>query len=168
MDIIFERRSIRRYENKKIEDTKIEKILRAAMQAPSAANQRGWEFLVIRKKETLSKLAKLSPYAKMIEGSDATIIVLGNRKDMTYPQYWEQDLSAATQNILLEAVELGLGAVWLGVAPEKDRMIFIKELFSLPEGIEAFAAIPIGYPVDKNKFIDRFEESKVFYEEYSR
>lgn len=165
---MFERRSIRRYQEKMVEDTKIDRIIRAGMQAPSAVNQRGWEFLVVKNKETLKKLSRMSLYSEMVEGSGAAIIVLGNKKDMTYPQYWEQDLSAATQNILLEAVDQGLGAVWLGVAPEKERMLYIKEVFDLPEGVEVFAVVAMGYPVDENKFVDRFEENKVYYEKYGR
>lgn len=166
MSIIFNRRSIRRYEDKRVEDEKIERILRAAMQAPSAGNQQGWEFIVVRDKETLERLTEVSPYYKMIKDSDVTIIVLGNKKEMRWPQYWEQDLGAATQNLMLQAVEEGLGSVWLGVAPEEDRMNSMREIFDIPEGVEAYAAVPMGYPIDENKFIDRWAEKKVHFEKY--
>lgn len=166
MNTIFDRRSIRKYQEKRVEDEKVERILRAAMQAPSAGNQQGWEFIVVRDKETLTKLADISPYSKMIGDSDVTIIVLGNKGEMKWPQYWEQDLGAATQNLILQAVEEGLGSVWLGVAPEKDRMTYVREIFDLPEGVEPFAAIPMGYPVGENKFIDRWDEKKVHFENY--
>lgn len=92
MNTIFERRSIRRYEERRIEDEKIERVLRAAMQAPSAGNQQGWEFIVVRERKILAKLADISPYSKMIRDSDVTIIVLGNKREMKWPQYWEQQL----------------------------------------------------------------------------
>ena len=98
--------------------------------------------------------------------SDVTIIVLGNKGEMKWPQYWEQDLGAATQNLILQAVDEGLGSVWLGVAPEEDRMAYVREVFDLPEGVEAFAAIPMGYPVGENKFIDRWDGKKVHFEKY--
>jgi nitroreductase len=159
------RRSIRKYEKKPIEPATIERLLRAAMQAPSAANQRPWEFIVVEKQETLEKLANAHIYATPIKQAAVGIIVLGREESMLFPQYWQQDLAAATQNILLEAVELGLGAVWMGVAPEQDRMAYITALFDLPQGVKPFAMLAIGYSAD-NKFVDRFDSSRVHYEKY--
>lgn len=162
---IQQRRSVRRYENRPIEKEKIEKLLRAAMQAPSAANQRPWEFLVIENKETLEKLSTAHLYATPIKDAALSIIVLSREEGLQFPQYWQQDLAAATENILLAAVELGLGTVWMGVAPEEDRMSYIKELFQLPDGVKAFAMLAIGYSSD-NKFEDRFDASRIHYEKY--
>ena len=168
MSSIFTRRSIRKYKEKRVEDEKVERLLRAAMQAPSAGNQQEWEFIVVRKKEILKKLSGVSPYAKMTAHADLAVVVLGNRTHMKYPENWEQDLGAATENLLLQAAEEDLGAVWLGVAPLEDRMAHIKEIFHLPEEIEAFALVPVGYPEGENKFVDRWNESKVHYEEYKK
>lgn len=162
---IQKRRSIRQYENRPIEKEKIEKLLRAAMQAPSAANQQPWEFLVIEKNETLQKLSNAHLYATPIKDAALCIIVLAREEGLRFPQYWQQDLAAATENILLTAVELGLGTVWMGVAPEEDRMAYIKELFQLPEGVKAFAMLAVGYSSD-NKFEDRFDISRIHYEKY--
>lgn len=168
MESIFTRRSIRKYEEKVVEKDKIEKLLRAAMQAPSAGNQQPWEFLVVENKETLGKLSEISPYATMLKEAPLAIIVLSNEEKMKFPEYWQQDLGAATQNILLEAVELGLGAVWLGVAPLKDREDFIRKIFNLPHNIRPFNIIVLGYPKDPqiNKFVDRYEENRVHFEKY--
>ncbi len=168
MESIFTRRSIRKYEEKVVEKDKIEKLLRAAMQAPSAGNQQPWEFLVVENKETLGKLSEISPYATMLKEAPLAIIVLSNEEKMKFPEYWQQDLGAATQNILLEAVELGLGAVWLGVAPLKDREDFIRKIFNLPHNITPFNIIVLGYPKDPqiNKFVDRYEENRVHFEKY--
>lgn len=168
MENIFTRRSIRKYEEKVIEKQKIEKLLKAAMQAPSAGNQQPWEFLVIENKETLNKLSEISPYATMLKECPLAIIVLSNEEKMRFPEYWQQDLGAATQNILLEAVELGLGSVWLGVAPLKDREEFIKKIFNLPQNITPFNIIVLGYPKEPqiNKFVDRYEENRVHFEKY--
>lgn len=168
MENIFKRRSIRKYKDVKVEDEKIEKLLRAAMQAPSAGNQQPWEFIVIQNKEKLLQLSNLSIYAKPLESAPLAIIVLANKDRMRFSENWEQDLGAATQNILLEAVELDLGSVWLGVAPGEERMNFIKEMFNLNENIKPYSVIAVGYPMEdeENKFIDRFDETRVHYENY--
>lgn len=166
MEIINIRRSQRRYKDIQVEKEKINKLLRAAMQAPSAFNQQAWEFLVVENKESLKKLSGMSQYSKTIEKSPVTIIVLADKNNMTVPDCWQQDLGAATQNLLLEAVELGLGAVWMAAAPFEDRMNFIRDMFGLPENILPYSVISIGYPEEENKFIDRYNSSKVHYEKW--
>mgnify|MGYP000185424315 CR=1 FL=1 len=168
MDVIFNRRSIRRYKEQPVEEEKIDKLLRAAMQAPSAVNQQPWEFIVVRDKNTLNKLAGISPYSKMIADAPLAIVVLGNDDRMRLQHHWQQDLAAATQNILLEAVYLGLGAVWLGVAPAEDRMDYIRNIFGLSKKLKPFCVIPVGYPAEgqENKFIDRFDPTRVHYDKY--
>ncbi len=136
------------------------------MQAPSAANQQPWEFIVVEDKDTLEKISKMSPYAGMTKDASVAIVLLGNEKRMKFPENWQQDLSAATQNLLLEAVSLDLGAVWLGVAPLNERMSYFKELFNLPEYIKPFAVVPVGHPETKNNFIDRYEASRVHKERF--
>jgi nitroreductase len=166
MDIINNRRSIRTYKDIPVEKEKIEKLLRAAMQAPSAYNQQAWEFIVVEDKETLKKLSDMSPYSKPVEKSPLTFIVLGNKYNMKVPECWQQDLGAATENLLLEAVELGLGGVWMAVAPIEERMSCIKAMFNLPENMVPFSVIPVGYPVDEPTFIDRYDSNKVHYEKW--
>lgn len=159
------RRSVRKYEDKPVEKEKIEELLRAAMQAPSAGNQQPWEFIVVENKETLQQLAKASPYAAPVKNAPLGIVVLAKDEFLKFPSCWQQDLSAATENMLLKAVELGLGAVWLGIAPEKERMEFIKALFRLPQGVRPFALLAIGYS-SENHFVDRFDASRIHYEKY--
>lgn len=168
MDIIFNRRSIRRYNEQAVEQEKIDKLLRAAMQAPSAANQQPWEFIVVKDKDTLNKLAGISAYSRMTADAPLAIVILGNEDRMRLQHHWEQDLAAATQNILLEAAYLGLGAVWLGVAPMEDRMDYVRNVFGLSKKLRPFCVIPIGYPAEgqENKFVDRFDPSRVHYEKY--
>lgn len=168
MDVINKRRSIRKFKGQTVEKAKIEKLLRAAMQAPSAGNQQPWEFIVVEEKESLRKLSLTSQYSKLVADAPLALVLLANEKSMRFPQNWQQDLSAATQNILLEAVDLGLGAVWIGVAPDQDRMNYVAETFKLPEYIKPFCLIALGYPADgqENVFVDRFDETKVHYERY--
>ena len=135
------------------------------MQAPSAVNQQPWEVIVIENKETLKKLSEMSPYSKMIEGSAVTFILVANKEKLTIPSAWQQDMGAATENLLLEAVELELGGVWLGTATSEDTMEFVRKLFDLPENILPFAVVPMGYPDQQNdNIIDRFNKDKVHYE----
>ncbi|MPM69739.1 FMN reductase [NAD(P)H] [bioreactor metagenome] len=166
MEIINKRRSIRTYKDIQVEKEKVEKLLRAAMQAPSAYNQQAWEFIVIENKETLNKLSMMSLYAKPVEKAPLAIIVLANNQNVKVPECWQQDLGAATENLLLEAVELGLGGVWMAVAPFEDRMSYIKDMFKLPDSILPYSVISVGYPVDEMQFIDRYDKSKVHFEKW--
>lgn len=168
MEEIWKRRSIRKFKDQKVEPEKIDKLLRAAMQAPSAANQQAWEFIVVQEKETLSKITQASPYAKPAQSSGVTFVILANKNELKIPTGWEQDLGAAAQNLLLEAVHLGLGGVWLGVATSKEVTENIKNLFKLPEHVLPFALISVGYPQGQsNEFVDRYKQEKVHYEEYN-
>ena len=167
MKEIFNRRSIREYEDRSVEKEKIEKLLRAAMQAPSAANQQPWEFIVVENKDTLKKLSTTSPYSKLVEGSAVTFVLLANTKNFRAETAWQQDMAAAAENLLLEATYLNLGAVWLGVAVADSCVAAVKQTFNLPENIKPFALISVGYPKNqKNEFIDRYVESKVHYEKW--
>lgn len=167
MEAIFNRRSIRRYKNQAVEEEKIEQLLRAAMQAPSAANQQPWEFIVVQNKDNLQKLAQISAYSKMVADAPLAIVLLGNEDRMRLQVHWEQDMAAAAQNILLEAAHLGLGGVWLGVAPMEDRMELISKLYDLKDRLKPFCVIPIGYPEgQENKFVDRYDPDRVHYEKY--
>ena len=168
MNTIFNRRSVRQFKDQKVESDKIESLLRAAMQAPSAINQQPWEFLVVTNKDALVQLSKMSPYSAMVEKAPLAIVVLTNKKVMKAPALWQQDAAAATENLLLRAVELELGAVWLGVGTIKEREEYIKQMFNLPENITPFNVIAIGYPEkgNANKFVDRYDEKKVHYEQY--
>lgn len=168
MNAIFTRRSIRKYESRPVEEDKIDKLLRAAMQAPSAVNQQPWEFIVVRKKEILDKLSNMSPYSKMVADAPLAIVLLGNYDRMKAKEYWQQDMGAAAQNILLQSAELDLGAVWLGVTPQKDREDYIKDLFQLPSNLIPFCVVAIGYPAEgqENKFIDCYDQSRIHYDKY--
>lgn len=168
MNSIFTRRSVRKYSGREVEDEKLDRILRAAMQAPSAVNQQPWEFIVIKNKETLKKLADISIYATMLKEASAAVIILGNKDMMIVPEKASQDLSAATENLMLEAVELGLGTVWIGVDPDVDKIEFITKMFDVPENVKPYSLISIGYPADENanKFVDRYKAERVHYEKY--
>ncbi|NLO09627.1 MAG: nitroreductase family protein [Clostridiales bacterium] len=168
MDIIFNRRSIRRYKKQAVEQVKIERLLKAAMQAPSAANQQPWEFIVVQSKESLRKLAEISQYSKMVVDAPLALVLLGNKDRMKSQRHWEQDMAASAQNILLEAVHLGLGGVWIGVAPLQDKMDIVSKQYELEDRLSPFCVISIGYPDEgqEHKFVDRFDPERIHYEKY--
>ncbi len=168
MNSIYTRRSVRKFSNKEVEQSKIEQLLKAGMQAPSAMNQQCWEFLVVKDKESKEKLSSFKQGGILTTYGDVVIVVLANEEKMKSAVMWQQDLGAVTQNISLEAVNLGLGSVWLGCAPHEDRMGAVTEIFNLPAHIKPYSVLVIGYPEDENanKFVDRYDESKVHYEKY--
>ena len=167
MEEIFTRRSIRKFADRPVEPEKVEKLLRAGMQAPSSANQQACEFIVIQDKERLAQVAATSPYAKPAAGSAVTIVLLADEKKMRVPTGWEQDMGAVAENMLLEAVHLGLGGVWFGVATVSQVMENVRRFFELPQTIRPFALLSFGYPEEqKNQFIDRFQADRVHYENW--
>ena len=161
MKEIFERRSIRKYTKKDIASNSIEKLLRAAMAAPSAGNQQPWEFVIIKDKNMLIDITKIHPHSQMLINASLAITVCADLSKEKYGSYWIQDCSAATENILIEAQYLGLGAVWLGVYPFEDRVEGIKKLLNLPTRIVPFSIVSLGYPDEKKDSVDRYDELKI-------
>ncbi len=164
MNNVFTRVSIRRYQDRPVEKEKTEAILRAAMQAPSAANQQLWEFYVVTSREKLEALSEVHPYAGMTKNAPAAIVSV-YRKDCRIPAYAQIDLSIAMENLWLETDAQGLGGVWLGIAPMEDRMKAVEEILDLPDTVRAFAVFPYGYPAEERKQQDRFDESRIHYVE---
>jgi len=161
MNAIFQRRSIRKYTKQDVSDEQITTLLSAAMSAPSAGNERPWHFIVVKDKDRLAQIAEVSPYATMTKDAPLAIIVCGDVTQERFKGFWVQDCSAAVQNILLEATELTLGSVWLGVYPLQERVEYLQKLFSLPDHIIPFAVIPIGRPDQSFGAPDRYDESRV-------
>ena len=171
MNEIFTRRSVRQFAGKPVEDEKLDKLLRAGMQAPSARNQQGWEFVVVREPARIEELSHLSPYTAPLGRAPLVLIVMTNPARLINEESGRsrrEEMGAVIQNILLETVHLGLGAVWCGVSPFADRMDNVRKACGIPEDIEPFAAIAVGYPEkeDANHFDDRFDPEKVHYETY--
>ncbi len=162
MKEIFHRVSVRKFEETKVEKEKLEKLLRAAMQSPSAMNQQPWEFYVIEDKDILLKLSKATPYSMCVKNAPMAIVIC-YQKETPANEYKEIDCAIATENILLEADGLGLGGVMIGVAPVEERMQKVEEILSLPTNLRAFTIIPIGYPLKQKTQEDRYNPSKVHY-----
>lgn len=166
MKEIFKRRSIRKYKDKKIEEEKIEKLLKAAAAAPSAGNEQPWHFVVIRDRDTLNHLAEVHPYAKMLKDAPLAVAVCGDLNKQRHEGFWVQDCAAATQNILLEAVSLDLGAVWIGAYPNEKREKVVSETLGVPENIKTVSLISIGYPAEEKGETDRLSDEIVHYDKW--
>ncbi len=164
MDTVFTRTSVRNYTEQAVEPEKIEKLLRAAFAAPSAGNQQPWEYYVVTDPDKLTALAGTSPYAGCVKKAPLALVPCYRKEGLKFPEYAQIDMSASAENVLLEAEEQGLGAVWLGIAPLQERMDAVKEVLDIGEDLEAFAIIPCGYPAKKKEQQDRFNPDRVHYE----
>ncbi|OEF96672.1 nitroreductase family protein [Desulfuribacillus alkaliarsenatis] len=165
MDAIFKRRSIRKFTKNDVSEAQVEKILKAAMSAPSAGNQQPWHFIVIRKPSILKEIPKIHPYSNMLLEAPLAIVVCGDPSLERFKGYWVQDCSAAIQNMLITITDLGLGAVWVGIYPEEsaDADDF-RKLLNIPNSVIPLAVIPIGHPGENKSPADRFNAERIHYD----
>lgn len=166
---IFARKSVRAYTPKPIEKEKIDLLVKAAMAAPTAVNKQPWAFIVIDDREVLDKLAIELPYAKMAAQAPLAIVVCGDLSKALNgetDQYWMLDCSAASENLLLAAESMGLGAVWTAVYPENDRIAKVRSVLSLPDYIIPFNLIPVGYPQHQEEAKDKFKAENIHYNKW--
>ncbi len=167
IDLFFKRRSIRKFTEEPVSHADLTTLLKAAMSAPSGWNAQPWEFVVVTEEETLEKIRKSLMFAKMV--APAAICVLGSQRMQTHESgndLWEQDCSAASENILMAAAALGLGAVWIGVHPV---FVFEKQLTSilnLPEGTRPFSLIYVGHPAEEKEPRTQYDETRVHWGGY--
>ena len=161
LEVIKNRRSIRTYIEKEVEEDKVMEILKSAMQAPSSKNSSPWEFVVGDDKEILSKLSNTHHKSKQIKDANLCIVVIGNKERFFKPGKWIHDLGACTQNILLECTNQGLASCWIGVHPKRKVMDRVRAALNLPEILIPYSIVSIGYSEEKNEFIDKFDENKI-------
>ena len=167
INTIMTRVSVRAYENREVEDDKIETLLRAAMAAPSSGDKRPWCFVVIKDKEILKTIASHFHTMQHVDKAPLAIVVCAdmNRRFKGDAQdYWIQDVSAASENLLLAAHAMGLGAVWCGITPQQARVDYLKELLKLPEDIIPLNVIPIGYPAEQPMVKDKWKPENIHYD----
>jgi nitroreductase len=166
MDTILKRRSIRNFTNEPVSKDVIKKIIQAGMQAPSAFNAQPWEFIVTNRQGDKDAIAKASPYAGCTKDAAYAIIVLcTSERAKKAHTWWIQDLSAATENMLLTIADENLAGVWLGMYPDDDRVNSLQEYFKIDKNQIPFAVIAIGHSEEANKFVDRYDASKVNWRE---
>lgn len=172
INCIMTRTSVRSYQkDRSVENEKIEALLRAGMAAPSAVNKQPWHFVVVTEREVLDKLAAANPNAGMLRQAPLAIVPCGDMSKALEGDaraYWIQDVSAATENILLAAHGLGLGAVWTGTYPSAERVSAISEVLALPETVIPLCTIVIGYPEGEQTPKDKWNPENVSWQQYGQ
>ena len=167
LNCIMTRTSIRQYQDRPVEQEKVEQLLRAAMAAPTAVNKQPWHFYVLNTKEAINRLADASQRGGDMVRSAALVVVVCGNMDKALEgkarEYWIQDTSAATENLLLAAHALGLGAVWTGVYPMKERVEMTTKVLNLPENLVPLCTILIGYPAENPTPKDKWKPENVTY-----
>jgi nitroreductase len=158
---LYSRRSVRLYTGKAVPHESVNEILKAAMSAPSAGNERPWHFIVLTDRVILHEIPKFHPYSAMLKHASVAILVCADLTLERHKGYWVLDCAAATQNILLAAHAKGLGGVWCGVYPDQDRVGNLKKLLRLPDQIVPFSLIPLGFPAEIKQAEDRFDGTRV-------
>jgi len=164
IQIIFARRSIRKYTADPISEADIKTLLEAAMAAPSASNRKPWQFVVVTDPQTLARLAEVHPHGKMLFEATLCVAVCGDLTEME--RFWVQDCSAATENLLLAATALGLGAVWLGVYPREEQVVAVRQVLGIPETIVPLNLISIGHPAEEKEPRTQYNEARVHRERW--
>ena len=161
---IFSRKSIRSYKDEPVSREKLEMLIKAGMAAPTAVDKRPWEYIVITDRKVLNQLADALPYAKMVSTAAAAIIVGGDvRKQWggLESDYWIMDCSAATENILLAAESMGLGAVWTAIYPEDARIRAVRQILGIPPHIVPLNLVPVGVPAGREKPKDKYNPAQI-------
>ncbi|MDD4162610.1 MAG: nitroreductase family protein [Methanothrix sp.] len=163
LQAIKTRRSIRKFLDKPVPSEIVREILEAAMFAPSAGNEQPWQFIVLDDRKFLDEIPRICPTASMCRQSPLAILVCGDSSLEKYPGFWVEDCSAATENLLLAAHALGLGAVWAGVYPLEDRVEAFRRSLCLPEEVTPFSLVALGYPNEVPAAPRRYSEERVHY-----
>ncbi len=169
LEVMKKRRSIRRYSNRDVHEEVLDRLLLAAMWAPTARNRRHCEFVVVRDNEMKNRLASATQYSGMCAGAGAVIVVLG---DMEITEKWIEDCAVAAEHISLAAVSEGLGTCWVQLRANKHANMsaedFVKELLAIPSRYGALCMIAVGYPdEEKNEHsVDEFDRNRVHFEAF--
>ena len=177
LDVIFSRKSVRSYTDQPVTDEQVETMLRAAMSAPTGMNVQPWRFVVVRDQAVKDALA--GPRGGMVAQAPVVFVICGEttlmRKPFGQPDAeavemengnWTQDCSAATENLLLAAEALGLGAVWTAAHPYADRVDPIREILGLPENVTPLCVVPCGYPAGDDQPKDKWKPENIHYDKW--
>lgn len=155
---IFARRSIRAYTDEPVSEKDLKSLLEAGMAAPSGSNRKPWHFVAVTERQVLRALAEAHPYGKMLAHAGAAIAVCG---DPSVSKWWVQDCSAATENILIAATALGLGAVWIGCYGSPEREQAIREVLGIPDSVAVLSLLSVGHPAEEREARTQYDPNKV-------
>jgi nitroreductase len=172
LECILTRTSVRQYQpDRTISRDTVETLLRAAMSAPTAVNKQPWAFIALDDRAALDSLAQVLPYARMLTKAPLAIVTCGDLSKAIDGEdadkgFWIQDVSAATENLLLAAHAMGLGAVWTGVYPDAERVKDVQERLDLPANVIPLAVVPVGYPTGPQKPKEKWEPANVHFNKW--
>ena len=161
VDVIFSRKSVRHYTEQEIESDKLLTLVKAGMAAPTAMNRQPGAFIVVTNMAQVAPINDM-PGLMMLKKAKAAILVLGKKDE----KFWQQDCSAATENILIAAEAMGLGAVWCAGYPMADRTAKYKEIFNYSDEYEVLSLISIGYPTGDDEPKDKYKPEKIHYQKW--
>ena len=163
---ILTRVSVREFTGEKISDAQIDTLLRAAMSAPSAINKQPWAFIVVNDEDLIAKIGEALPYSRCSNHPAVAIIPCGDLSKAIPGEmgaFWVNDVSAATENLLLAAHSMGLGAVWTGLHPDMNRAALVQQMLGLPEHIIPLCVVPVGVPAEQPNVKDKFRPENIHY-----
>jgi len=171
LDVIFKRRSVRKYTGKKVSRDQLMTLARAGMAAPSSRDTRHFRFILVDDPAVIKQLTDGLPYAKMLETAQHAVVVAS---DLTVAHggasmdYWAQDSAAAAQNVLLAAQSMGLGACWTAAHPREERVAFVRQVLNIPEQVRPLCVIAVGVPAGEEKPRDKFDPAGVFWNQWGK
>ena len=163
---IMTRVSVREFTGEKISEAQIDTLLRAAMSAPSALNKQPWAFIVVTDEQKIAELGEALPYSRCSNKPAVAIIPCGDLSkaiEGEMANFWINDVSAATENLLLSAHAMGLGAVWTGLHPDMNRVCLVQKLLGLPEHIIPLCVVPVGVPAEQPAVKDKYLPENIHY-----
>ncbi|MDQ7784453.1 MAG: nitroreductase family protein [Desulfomonilaceae bacterium] len=163
MQAILTRRSIRKYTSEPVSDEQVTELLKAAMSAPTAGNQ-PWHFVVVRDRAALDSITRFHPHAEMLKQASVAISISGDPTVETLKGRWLLDCAAATENILIAANALDLGACWVGIYPVEERIKALRNLLGIPEHVIPLSMVSLGHPGEKKDPPDRFRPERIHYD----
>ncbi len=169
INTIMTRVSVREFTGEKISEAQLDTLLRAAMAAPSAINKQPWAFIVVTDEEKIAALGEALPYSRCSNKPAVAIIPCGDLSkaiEGEMANFWINDVSAATENLLLAAHAMGLGAVWTGLHPDMNRAKMVQDMLGLPEHIIPLCVVPVGVPAEKPEIKDKFKSENIHYNEW--
>jgi nitroreductase len=163
LDLIKRRRSIRKYKDEPVSDEDIRALLEAAMAAPSADNLQPWEFVVVQDESLRQTLSQTHPWSRMCAGAPVVFAVCVHSRRSNH---WIEDASAATENLLLAATALDLGAVWVGIYPNAGYESHVRDALDIPASMRVLCLVPVGHPAESKPADTKYDEDKVHYDGY--
>ena len=163
---LMTRVSVREFTGEKISAEQIDTLLRAAMAAPSALNKQPWAFVVVTDEKIIAQLGEALPSSRCSNHPACAFIPCGDLSktiEGDLAAFWINDVSAATENLLLAAHAMGLGAVWTGLHPDMNRVSMVQQLLGLPEHIVPLCVVPVGVPAEQPAVKDKYKPENIHY-----